>query len=78
MRKFLVTKYVDEENKSFQCLITVVIANSEHARSGIRPYFFDNSASRMELKIDDLTEAFIRIKFPYFRGKPKVFIIYVS
>jgi len=65
-----------QEGKHFSCLITVVIANSEHARSNIPLYFFDNSTSRMDLYINELIESFTRNNLPCFRRKPKVFIIY--
>jgi len=71
-----VRNYIVEDGRSFKCLITVVIARSEHARSGIPLYFFDNSASRMDLNFDDLTEPFLQNNFDYFVGKPKVFFVY--
>ena len=56
----------------------MVIASSEHASSGIQLSFFDSSASRMDMSIDELTETLAEDDFGYFEGKPKVFIVYVS
>jgi len=74
-----VTRYIfdkTQEGKHFSCLIAVIIASSEHARSDIPLLFFDNSTSRMDLCLNDLTEPFTRNNFPCFVGKPKVFIVY--